>query len=343
MSRLRFSYLTYGLRISSDQAVPGLAQRSPGDTDFCLDLGGEPEWVVTTNRLPVTRRVVRRSDNELQDATFVFSVLGAQEFFRLDYSDGTRFIVDRRARRLWGTYMPPLTIEDLVTYLVGPVLGFVLRLQGTLALHASSFALADHAVVLAGPSEAGKSTTSAALASRGEKILCEDVSPVAEDGSGYFIEPGYPRVCLWPDSVEMLFGSLAVLPLLTPNWDKRYLPLDGERSRFATRRLPLGVIYVLGPRSPGDSVPKIEPLGTREAVLELVQNTYMNYLLDRTQRAAEFDALARLIERVPVRRITPHADHARLQEMCDLLLADATCVIGQTHAWSSDSRFACIR
>jgi len=29
----------------------------------------------------------------------------------------------------------------------------------------------------------------------------------------------------------------------------------------------------------------------REALLSLVQNTYMNWLLNRKQRAAEFDAL----------------------------------------------------
>ena len=322
VNRLRFSYLAYGLRISSDRNVPGLAERPAGDSDLSLYLDGEPEWLAPANRLPLTRQLVRRSENELHDPTFVLSVLGAEEFFRLDYSDGTRFIVDQRAQRLWGTYASPLTMEDLVTYLVGPVFGFVLRRRGMLALHASSFAFADHAVVLVGPSEAGKSTTAAALASRGETILCEDICPVAEEGSGYFIEPGYPRVCLWPDSVEKLFGAPDALPQLTPNWEKRYLPLDGERGRFATQRLPLGAVYLLGPRSPGDSVPKIEPISPREALLELVQNTYMNYLLDRTQRAAEFGALARLVERVPVRSLISPADAGCLPDFCDALLSD---------------------
>jgi hypothetical protein len=45
--------------------------------------------------------------------------------------------------------------------------------------------------------------------------------------------------------------------------------------------------------------------------------------LDRNQRAAEFDALSKLVTQVPVRRIVPHADPGRIGELCDLILADA--------------------
>src|SRR6185437_9393951 len=62
----------------------------------------------------------------------------------------------------------------------------------------------------------------------------------------------------------------------------------------------------------------------REALLELVQNTYMNWLLDRDQRAAEFEVLCKIVQQVPVRRIIPHADPARLGALCDLILQNAT-------------------
>jgi hypothetical protein len=58
-------------------------------------------------------------------------------------------------------------------------------------------------------------------------------------------------------------------------------------------------------------------------LLELVQNTYMNWLLDRSQRAAEFELLAHLVSGIPVRRIVPHRDPTRLGELCDLIVADA--------------------
>jgi hypothetical protein len=55
----------------------------------------------------------------------------------------------------------------------------------------------------------------------------------------------------------------------------------------------------------------------------MAQNTYMNYLLGKEQRAAEFDAIARLVSQVKVRRVIPHSDPAKIPAMCDLLEMDA--------------------
>ncbi len=326
--RVHSSYLVYGLRIASDRPVPGLTEAYVPQADLFLSLTIEPDWLISANRLPAAQRLERRGSNEHDDPTFVLTTLGQEEFFRLEYSDGACFVLDRNATRLWGSFLPPLTIEDLSTYLLGPVLGFVLRRRGVMALHASCVAAGDHAVVLAGPSEAGKSTTAGALALQGERILCEDIVPLIEKNAQYFVEPGYPRVCLWPDSVQKLLGASDALPLLTPNWEKRYLPLENGRGKFCGERLPLGAIFIFGARVADGNAPRIEPLSRREALLELVQNTYMNFLLDRTQRAAEFEALTQLVGRVPIQRIVPHADAERLPAMCDLLLENAQHLLG---------------
>ena len=105
----------------------------------------------------------------------------------------------------------------------------------------------DQAIALCGVSQAGKSTTAAALALRGISVLTEDVTPIKDFGETFIVEPGYPRICLWPDSVKELLGSPDALPLLTPNWDKRYLPLDGVRATFQSEPKPLGAIYLPGP------------------------------------------------------------------------------------------------
>jgi hypothetical protein len=68
--------------------------------------------------------------------------------------------------------------------------------------------------------------------------------------------------------------------------------------------------------------PRIEEISARQALLELVQNTYMNWLLDREQRAAEFQVLSDLVATVPVRRIVPHSDPAKIAALCDLIVAD---------------------
>ena len=118
-------------------------------------------------------------------------------------------------------------------------------------------------------------------------------------------------------------GRPDALPLLAPNWEKCYLPLDGGRATLARQNQPLAAIYVLSPREAAPDAPRIEEVSGREVLLDLVQNTYMNWILDRAQRAAEFEVLAHLISQIPVRRVVPHRDPARIGALCDLILADA--------------------
>jgi hypothetical protein len=309
----------------SNSSIPGLsaAPIASPEPDIILELGSEPDWVTAGMRLPSSVRYNSPAIPEAADPEFCLTALGAEQFFELAYSEGARFVINAAADRVWGTWLPPLTIEDLSTYLLGPVMGFILRQRNIVTLHASTACIGGQAVVLCGESEAGKSTTAASLALRGIPILAEDVSPIKEEAGTFYVEPAYPRICLWPSAVDSLFGAPDALPLLTPTWEKRFLALDGVRAKFEPQRQPLGAVYLLAPRVEEVDAPRIEVLGKREALLQLVQNTYMNRLLDREQRAAELDALARIVASIPVRRIVPHSDAARVGALCDLIVTDA--------------------
>jgi hypothetical protein len=292
-----------------------------------LENGPEPEWVKFGLQLPA--RILSHLPESLDaaDPSFVLTEHGNAECFHLAYSDGTRFVVDGPAHRVWGVFLPPLTAEDLATYFLGPVMGFLLRRRHITSLHASCVEICGKGIALSGDAGFGKSTTAAALALRGVPVLSEDIVPLKETPEGIRVVPGYPRICLWPDAVANLLGTAQALPKLTPVWEKRYLALDGTRARFSGGELPLGAIYMFGPRSGNAGAPSIQPMGPREALLELVQNTYMNWLLDREQRAVEFDALAQLVQVVPIRRIVPHADPKRIGELCNLIVGDAEAML----------------
>ncbi len=322
---MSYSYRVYGLAIDSTTNILGLhaLPQNALSADLSLETGPAPAWVQRASALP-GRVISRRSESEgAADPVFQLIEHGLAECFELVYSDGANFVVDAQARRVWGTFRSPLTVADLATYFLGPVLGFILRRRHTTSLHASAVQLLGHAVALLGDGGFGKSTTAAALALRGVPVLSEDIAPMHEDAGSFQVAPGYPRVCLWPDSVNYLLGSPEALPLLTPVWEKRYLPLDGVRASFSSEPLPLGLIYLFAPRSGEASAPRVEEMSPREALLTLVQNTYMNWLLDREQRAVEFDALSRLVQQVPVRRIVPHSDPGRIPALCELIQADA--------------------
>jgi hypothetical protein len=247
---------------------------------------------------------------------------GGGRFFRLRYADGTEFLVSRSGARIWGTWPDPLTLDDTATYLLGPILAFVLRLRGAVCLHASAVALGGRAVALVGQTGAGKSTTAAAFARRGAPVMSDDVVALDDRGASLWAQPGGPRLRLWSDSAQILFGAWDALPRLTPNWEKLYLDLGGGDFAFQDRPLPLGAVYVLRGRNRDTGAPLVGPLSRQEGLMDLVRNTYVNYLLDRAMRAREFELLGKLVRCVPVRRVVPHKDPARLPALCQAILED---------------------
>jgi len=322
------AYWVYGLTLSSDNPVPGFCPETNSRVpDVVVELSPDPPvWVQQACNLPTSVRRGKGEISDIIDPACKLTAFGAGEFFELAYGDGARFVIDSAGSRLWGTCSDLTTIEDLAVYLRGPVSGFLLQRRGVTALHASAVCFAEHAVVLCGHSEAGKSTTAAALAMRGVPILCDDIAALARQEHSFYVEPAYPRICLWPNAVCDLFGAPDALPRLTPTWEKRFLPLDGAMGVFEAHRRPLGVIYILAERDEVHA-PRIEEIAPREAFLELVQNTYMNRFLDQKQRAAEFHTLSGIFAQVPVRRIVPHLHSSCIDDLCSLIMTDAVALI----------------
>jgi len=322
-----YRYCAYGLTCLSNAPVDGfhhLVTSQSFDSDIVLDLvSATPEWVRAARSLPAHTIYTKPPSAENTDSGYTIKVFGEEDAFELTYTDGTQFLVDGSASCVWGRCPPGYDMDYLATYLRGPVLGFILRRRGITALHASALSLCGRAIVLCGQSQSGKSTLAAALALRGTPVLCEDVTALKASAHSYHVQPGYPQVGLWPDAVENLLGAADALPRLTSSWEKCFLPLDGDKARFDAEERPLGVVYLLAPRTELKDAPKIEQVSPRQALLDLVQNTYMNWLLDQKQRAAEFDFLGTLVTNIPVRRIVPHSDPARIPALCDLVTADA--------------------
>ncbi|HVO58619.1 MAG TPA: hypothetical protein VMT51_13085 [Dongiaceae bacterium] len=327
---MKHSYRTYGLTLQSDLPLTGLSALPdrPAPADLSVELSGMPAWACEAYALPVTRVRARPEAFALGEPGFSLTEYEDGRYLQLSYADGTRFLLDDAATRLWGESGPGLSHDDLCVYLLGPVMGFIARRRGKTPLHASAVSIQGSAVAFFGEAGAGKSTTAAALALRGWPVLSEDVCIVESEGAHFSVVPGYPRVCLWPDSVQMLLQRPDALPLIVQGWEKRYLPLDGARAGFAKESAPLSAIFLLGNRE--NSAPRIESLSQREAILYLVQHTYMNWLLDPVQRAAEFDELASLVASVVCFRVTPSEDPALLPGMIDLIEAHAQRLFAQS-------------
>jgi hypothetical protein len=323
---LRYCYSAFGLTLTADHELPGLTARPPNERpDVCIRVGTLPPpapalsfdrlWYATDeqqNRLP-SLRVWRSADDSL---------------FRLLYADDTEFVVDRAGTAIWTRWAAASTLEDMATYLLGPVLGFVLRLRGVTCLHASAVVIGGRAIALLGPAGAGKSTTAAALGRLGFPVMTDDVLALT-DGAVPHVQPAYPLLRLWPESVDFLFGDANALPKLTPTWEKRALDLAGAGQRFETSPRPLAAIYLLSepndvPADAGRSRrdDAVQPLLGTRGLLALLANTYVGYLLDSDMRRQEFDALARLQSQVHVRRVVAPTDNTRFPQLCNRIIGD---------------------
>ena len=241
----------------------------------------------------------------------VFRVLDGK-YYRFCYADETEFVVDNAGTEVWAAWREPLTIEDTATYLLGPVMGFVMLLRGVVCLHASAVAIGDEAIALLGAAGSGKSTTAAAFAERGYRVLAEDVVTLDDRGDRFLVRPAYPCIRLWPAAVKALYGSKSHLPRLTPNWDKCYLDLSDN---FQREPLRLAAIYHLGERRHEPAAPFVQALDRADGLMSLVANTYATKLMDKQMRAREFELLTRVVNHVPLRRVTPHSDIAQIPEL----------------------------
>ena len=320
---MNFTFLVYGLRLAADVFIPGLEETPAfGEPDLRVWLESKPPWLEALSHTAETLCYVTPEREDCCRPALTVHELGAGKYFRLIYADGTTFVLDHLATRVWAAWPAPLTREDAATYLLGPILGFMLRRRGITCLHASAVAVDGEAIALVGSGGAGKSTTAACFAQRGYPVLCDDVSALELRGESFFVRSAYPRVCLWPNAVQALFGRPDALPRLTPNWEKCYLPLGADGRQFQREPLGLRAIYLLAERSAEARVPVFERVPSGVGLIALVQNTYMNYLLDPMLRAREFDLLGRLLERVPLRQVTPHPDLVELPRLCEAIVAD---------------------
>ena len=245
-----------------------------------------------------------------------------QGHFWWRYHDQTEFLINGTGTEIWASWIEPSSFATTLMYVSGAVLGFLLRLRGVIGMHGSAVVVGTKAVLITGSEEAGKSTTTAALARRGMAVLTDDIAALVDRQTSFHVHPGPSRVLLLPESVRALWSSSENQPPLTPNWRKHCLDLTGVGYNYCREAAPLGAIYVLGKRDDRITAPAFEELSGSDGLIELVANTYANKLLDSRMRAQEFELLQRVLRHVPVRRIRPPNGLDKLGSLCDGILED---------------------
>ena len=295
-----------GLVIQTDAPLPGLRQ---------LDMS-EPPDVRVSMRGAIGAPSTSDADGVWYVSPYLdergvplLTIRHAAFGYLLCYCEGATFLVSASGSEVDAWWDPPLTEADVADYLLGGVLAFVVRLRGSVPLHASAVAVHDRAVLFAGDAGAGKSSLAAAFAILGYPVLADDVVVIDDSRACVRAFPSHPRLSMWSDSANRLFATKS-LPSHSSEYEKRRLDLLEHGYRFHERPLAVGMICILGSRTASGRGPVIRELRSQDALMKLVRHTYGNYLLDASMRAREFDILVHVAATVCIGELslTPSLD-----------------------------------
>ncbi len=213
-----FKYTVYGLTLQTNRSLPSLIPVSANKpVDVWVELNGESQQSSTdVENLSSGIKAISKADGT---------------YFHLWFrGDGQLdFEIDAEGCHISATWVV-LIIEEVIALLLGQVLGCALRLQGNLCLHACVLKMGEQAIAIVGESGAGKSTTAAALAKLGHAILSDDIAVLNECDQHWLAQPGYPRLRLWPKSIQALYGQEDNLARILSFSEKRFIDLKDNNS-----------------------------------------------------------------------------------------------------------------
>ena len=319
-----YYYTVYGLHLSVDRPLPEAISAPPPDPDqktVCIHL---VEEIPLLPMPPDGNEVPYYVDPYLDESgTSALQVWRDEKRYYLAYRNGNRFVVSCDGNTVWAAWPTEMDFGFVTAQILGPILGLVLRLRSTLVLHSSVVTHKESALAILGTTGAGKSTIAAELCRQGCQVLSDDIASLHELDGRWWVSPGYPRLRLWPETAEALFGQDHNLRLIAPGyqrWNKHYLDLEVKTKGFNTLSMPLKTIYALNWSNPENTVLQIKPLNGAQALAILDSNSFMEYLLDFSQRQMQLTALTRLLSMVPVFQLLPIPDITKLPEMCKMIL-----------------------
>lgn len=290
-----FSYTAYGLGIHSELPLPEL-EPGNGEADVTIRLG------------VVDRPAPERTGPGVRHAT-----TGDETLLALD---PVGKMVVRGGRELVVDAVPDVGAAVLRTFLLGPGLGTLLIQRGLLVLHASAVDADGGAIVFVGGAGWGKSTTAAALHSHGCPVVADDIVPLELEGARARVLPGFPHLKLWLEVASTLGSDPAEWSRIYPELAKGY---QRTEQGFSGRPRPLAAIYLL---AEGDEL-AIEPVGARDAMIELVRHSWAPSLFHALAPREHFDHCTRLARQVPLRRLTRPRRLDLLADLADLVERDA--------------------
>jgi hypothetical protein len=294
------------LRVDGDLPIPATNNRE-GDPVVQVHVQRRPPW--GDSPLDPARVAFSAGAEGTDSAVTDVGWTSCGSGVRVRFAEGVTFWVSAFWDRIWLEYSPPLTPADAAYFLVEPVLAFVLRRRGELALHASAVAFAQRGVAFCGASGSGKSTFAGACLMAGAGLISDDVTAVAVRDGGWVALRGTGAIRLWDDGADAFGDRGHEAPAYSPTWEKRVLSPERLGGTIAPATTPLHLICVLDGLASDGHPATLTPLAGAAAATAVIANASAGYLHDATTRALELSQVASLASAVRVVRLAaPRGD-----------------------------------
>lgn len=232
-------------------------------------------------------------------------------------------VLDVEYRKSEGTielYPADEVLDATIRHLVlDHVLPRLVSHQGRLVLHAAGVADSEGAILLVGPTGAGKSTLAASFLEDGLGLLTDDCVLLQPSEDGFWALAAYPGLRLWPDSSAGLdpeepLGSESSLE----NWKRR---VDVDSIASGPHRVRALFILDSPSEEPEGVAISVQPIEGAEALMELLQHGFMLDPGDRDTIERQFLATGDLVEALPLFRLSYPRDFSSLQEVRETMAA----------------------
>lgn len=291
----QFTYKAFGLIICSEIECPELIQ-SKGSPDIQIVLGSTPKELIN----PFFSGV--RFQTKGQE--FLLSVDGIARYY---VKDGNSITIDK---------YPNSNISDIRLFLLGSAIGALIHQRGLLPFHGSSVKIGDNAIILSGLSGAGKSTLAAAFKQKGYQVLSDDISVISFSDDRPFVNPGFPQMKLWNDSIQKLGENPSNLARVRNEMDKYSLPI---KTGFWDNPLPLQKIFIIASSNLGEL--KVEPIKGIEKFSMLKTHTYrFNFVTGKEMQSTHFKSFEKLSKTIEIFRLTRPSGKFPFDELINLIL-----------------------
>lgn len=212
------------------------------------------------------------------------------------FPDISDFQIDLERRSVTAHPVPGTDQATVLHLYLNQARPLAISASGGLVLHAGAVRVGPYAIGFLGPSGRGKSTLCASFASSGTPFLTDDGLELREDGVRYWAQPQSPTVRLWQDSLDAVVGEAAenVLPV---SYTSKARILANDQLAHCDQELPLGCLFALG-NGRGDDV-IVRPMSSQEALLQVIQSTFVLDVEDRATQTRHFDQVTRLVSKIP--------------------------------------------